>query len=346
MKKKSLSKNVKIGGGGCLCRSEGAFTLVELLVVIAIIGVLIALLLPAVQAAREAARRMQCTNNLKQIGIGIHNYHDAAKKMPTGAILFAPVRRNLGNGAQGWGTQTLLLPYIEQGSLYEQIGVGRVSLEDAYADTNVHRLLESKLDVYVCPSDTGPDQNDQRPGSVGKSNYIAVRGFFSFVGIPGCGDTNATSTETPVKNTSINNGVFVGNRSFAFANVIDGLSSTFAFGERTYEYDCNAGSWTGPTSAGAMDNNTGNSRPTINQRANTTGFSSLHTGGTNFLLCDGSVHFISETIESRYDNVAPNTGQISATGNYPRFKISAAQGAIGLYQLLASRDDGAVAGVP
>ena len=105
-------------------RIRSGFTLVELLVVIAIIGVLVALLLPAVQTAREAARRMQCTNNLKQIGLAIHSYHDSTGRFPSGFLFQAPGMANRGdraNRAAGFSWHTLILPQIEQANLYNQL---------------------------------------------------------------------------------------------------------------------------------------------------------------------------------------------------------------------------------
>ncbi|MDR1959835.1 MAG: DUF1559 domain-containing protein [Planctomycetaceae bacterium] len=339
------ARNVKMGGGGNI----RAFTLVELLVVIAIIGILIALLLPAVQAAREAARRMQCTNNLKQIGIGLHNYHDTHKVLPPGAIVLPQVLKNLtsGNGAHGWGTLTLILPYVEQAALFEQIGGGRLTLEEAYADENIRPLLRSKINSYVCPSDAEySDPNDlisplPDGHGFGRTNYIAIRGFFSYGGIGTTG-----TAETPIKNVSINTGIFPANVRYNFASITDGLSNTFAFGERTSAYGCSAGWWVGAHGAGALDNITGIVRTKLNEFNQRPGLSSLHVSGANFLFGDGSVHFISETIESRYDNKPPYSGQISATGEYPRFYNAARQGGIGLYQLLGTRDSDVVKSLP
>src|SRR5688500_18954736 len=104
-------------------RRKSGFTLVELLVVIAIIGVLVALLLPAVQAAREAARRTQCVNNLKQLGLGIHNYHDTYKVIPPGALDFGATP-TAGPTIPSWGFATKILPFIEQGTVYDRLNPG------------------------------------------------------------------------------------------------------------------------------------------------------------------------------------------------------------------------------
>lgn len=125
-------------------RNFRAFTLVELLVVIAIIGILIALLLPAVQAAREAARRMQCTNNMKQFGIALHNYHDAAKSFPASRASMK------GLGSTNWSAHLHLLPYLEQTARYESIGSS--GLTNSYTG---HASLEEKIPAFLCPSDAG-----------------------------------------------------------------------------------------------------------------------------------------------------------------------------------------------
>src|SRR5438874_12660863 len=142
------------------------FTLVELLVVIAIIGMLVALLLPAVQSARESARRMQCTNNLHNLGIALHNYHDSLgtfpnshfySPSPSGSDSVCPSATN----CEEWGWGALILPYIEQQNLYNQLGVLQYSLHHVLAKKNTglpnpKDMLQTKLSLFICPSDSNP----------------------------------------------------------------------------------------------------------------------------------------------------------------------------------------------
>ncbi|MCL2119092.1 MAG: DUF1559 domain-containing protein [Planctomycetaceae bacterium] len=151
-------KNVKMGGGGNIL----AFTLVELLVVIAIIGILIALLLPAVQAAREAARRMQCTNNLKQLCLSLHTYHDAYKSFP--AKRSAKLRGNFSEGGliagrgedSDWSAQLHLLPYVEQMAKYEDVAAnGGTYPRDR--GTTAAAVFSVRIGAFRCPSDGNND---------------------------------------------------------------------------------------------------------------------------------------------------------------------------------------------
>ena len=187
-----------------------AFTLIELLVVIAIIGVLIGLLLPAVQAAREAARRSQCTNNLKQIGLGLHNYHSAVNSFPLGATL-APwdiTQPPDGAGWSSWSCHSLLLPYMEQGPIYSSInfnwGPGRGGTSPGYLANST--AYNTKIATLLCPSD----------GNAGNTNIN------SYHGSQGTTTINVSTTTT---------GLFAYTTKIAIPDVTDGTSNTIAFAE-------------------------------------------------------------------------------------------------------------------
>ncbi len=183
---------------------RSGFTLIELLVVIAIIAVLIALLLPAVQQAREAARRTQCKNNLKQIGLALHNYHDAFRMLPPSICL------TLNGQPYGqWGAQIRLLPYLEQAALTSQINY-------SLPYDKQPNLIKVRVPTYLCPSEV----NDR--GSVGDGldqyplNYVANQGtWLVFDPTTGTGGS----------------GAFAPNARFGFQSFIDGTSNTLAFSE-------------------------------------------------------------------------------------------------------------------
>src|SRR5262245_13841144 len=164
MARSTLSKGISIG--------RAAFTLVELLVVIAIIGVLVSLLLPAVQQARETARRISCTNRLKQIGLALHNYETTHKIFPPAYITANPAADGSAfgvsygdeyrNGPSGFAWGTLLLPFLEQQSLYEQFNFNVACWAPANATA-----AQAKVTVFLCPSATGGSNgfNVQREGA-------------------------------------------------------------------------------------------------------------------------------------------------------------------------------------
>lgn len=135
----------------CAANSRDGFTLVELLVAIAIIGMLIALVLPAISSAREAARRVQCVNQLRQIGVGLHAYHDAFSTFPPGYVA------DLANGedSKSWGWGALLLPFVEQRPLSDRLDANRRSFDAVASDTQRAGFLQSNVDLYLCPSDPG-----------------------------------------------------------------------------------------------------------------------------------------------------------------------------------------------
>jgi len=209
-----------------MSKRRRGFTLIELLVVIAIIGVLIALLLPAVQAAREAARRSQCTNNLKQIGLALHNYHSANDALPPSGQSFANEYPQLGwaQGPQNFSMKVRLLPYMEAGNVYNSVnftvtaiwGTDNASCVDGF--TINRTLRHTKISSYTCPSDLNDPGTDdpQLPGV----NYPENHGLNRY--------------NTDWYNSGI--GYFQGhdgrvNKTRSFATVTDGLSSTAAFSE-------------------------------------------------------------------------------------------------------------------
>jgi prepilin-type N-terminal cleavage/methylation domain-containing protein len=296
------------------------FTLVELLIVIAIIGILIALLLPAVQAAREAARRSQCSNNLKQISLALHNYHDVHKEFAPGFIWIygSGPTDSVREGNWGWGA--LILPYMEQQPLHDGLGVGPTPLAVAVATPAKLAMMQNELSAFRCPSDMGPVTNTGRliagpPDSqLATSNYIGVndlRGWLRY---------NDGTSGNEMTNAS---GVFGRNKGRKMSEITDGTSNTLAVGERNWQrkYDDgvlrtvlagvvfgirgqrNRDSWGLADALGSarfrINYDNGASSPLSRSRR---GFGSVHPGGTQFTLCDGSVRFISETIDADMDS--------------------------------------------
>jgi len=327
-----------------------AFTLVELLVVIAIIGILIALLLPAVQAAREAARRAQCSNNLKQIGLGLHNYHDVNRTFP-----FAFMVDDTTLNVQVWGTR--ILPYIEQGALYDNFHNTVPSFNEAtalgYSTSQVAdnlAVIGTELNAFICPSAPGSDRtyNGELPASslgsgvppmpltwrAGPSDYCASLGV----------DPNGTFAATAYANqpSTLSNpagalvcsgddlGINLPMGDSSIASIRDGTSNTIVVGERTGGAKLYiAGHKDAPTASpwdilarsngggwGDMLNgyhyimgSLGDGTPpplsptggtcVINcSNARNAGYYSFHPGGAQFLLGDGSVKLVAETIDA------------------------------------------------
>ena len=181
------------------CAGRRAFTLVELLVVIAIIGVLVALLLPAVQTAREAARRSSCQNNLKQVGLAILTHENAKKAFPAGYVYY-------GSSERSWGWATLILPYMEQSPLYDTLSPEKRKLSSVFVVAAAQRdidALQTKIAQYRCPSDSSPDLRDRQkfssrssatslfggspPFQVATANYVGACGNHSVAGTPSAG---------------------------------------------------------------------------------------------------------------------------------------------------------------
>jgi len=315
-----------------MCRRPGprAFTLVELLVVIAIIGILVAMLLPAVQAARGAARRMQCKNNLKQLGVAMHNYHDVHNNLPPGFM----VVNEQGEINGGWAWAVFLMPYLEQSPLQGELSVTRYKLNQVAADPNLRPLLQTQLPVMKCPSSTVEPLREYLGGTgimVSTANYMCCRGFFRYGG--------QMHLQQP------NNGLFYGESSTRFAEIQDGLSNTIALGERTVlpvyrNQPKRWPSWCGPgglaPNRGVASTVSSSVYDKMNHPTDIHLFSSEHPEGAIFCFADGSVHFLAETIHSDDGGISPRND-----GRHADFVQAAAAGLVGTYQLLGVKDDGA-----
>jgi len=220
-----------------------AFTLVELLVVIAIIGILIALLLPAVQAAREAARRSQCVNNLKQIGLALHNYHDTYNSLPTGQIWGNGYGRPEGPYHHTWVTK--ILPYVEQQPLYEQMDVRLPvwDFADLDGDGNTNEVVpfaKRQVDMLICPTDSGfasgqdliSKTNRGPEYEVGLTCYAASIGFHWWPSAR-WGRNSWIARRFPETALKEYSGIFSDHHTSRFRDVLDGTSNTIAIAEVT-----------------------------------------------------------------------------------------------------------------
>lgn len=295
--------------------SRRGFTLIELLVVIAIIAVLIALLLPAVQQAREAARRTQCKNNLKQIGLAIHNYESSLRVFPPGRLGFPMV----------FSVQAHILPYLDGANLYSLLDLNKAPNFGTPSSPMTQNEIAARtiIPAYICPSDRGQIEGNE----FGPTNYVASAGS-------GTGTANSINT---------GDGVMYSRSSVRFRDVTDGMSNTVCFGEQTLGIGGNpsssgaspqnaegevlelvgatpttdatcvsgGGTWSGLRGAKWLNGHYGdtiynhyygpNSRQfDCGNRSHNYGLTaarSRHEGGVQSLLCDGSVRFTSENVD-------------------------------------------------
>ncbi|MCA9090468.1 MAG: DUF1559 domain-containing protein [Planctomycetaceae bacterium] len=298
-----------------MCRTSlhsRGFTLIELLVVIAIIAILIALLLPAVQQAREAARRSQCKNNLKQIGLALHNYHDTHRVFPPGWITPGganPFGTTFGSAcpgttnsaAVGSGPWTVLvLPFLDQVNLYSQFDSNRTiawANQTGYTGDPLNwTVWQTRVGVYTCPSD--PRSTDQE----NLGCYYGVMG----------GGTYACGSGTPLR-VMDNDGILHANSRNSFHNITDGSSNVFLVGESKYQLSAREAptkpnGWgsagvTGSAGVSGVVASTRNQINTViplasrNHADQSQHFGSFHVGGCHFLMADGAVRFVSENVD-------------------------------------------------
>jgi prepilin-type N-terminal cleavage/methylation domain-containing protein/prepilin-type processing-associated H-X9-DG protein len=300
-------------------RLRRAFTLIELLVVIAIISVLISLLLPAVQAAREAARRTQCINNLKQIGIALHNYHDTVGSFPPGYLSVRdPV--TFDNDGPGWGWAAFLLNQMEQSPVYNSINFV-LNIEVPANQTARMTTLGS----FFCPTDAWRQDTftvvDSSTTGTTAGAPICDVASSNYVGSVGSGDPSSLypyiiDSDNGPPGRDNGNGLFFRNHSVKIAQITDGTSQTFAVGERSQ--NLSRATWTGavtnaavplvalqaeagldPEGGGALvlsHTGEGHGPNSPSGLAHGDQYWSLHPGGANFLFTDGSVRFVKELV--------------------------------------------------
>lgn len=327
-----------------------------MLVTIAIIGLLMALLLPAVQNVRGAARRTQCQNHFHQLGLALHNYHDTHHSLPPGCVWSS----NDPSLDQGWGWGALLLPHLDQGTLHQSLGVNRLTLSEAVSTPALQSLFRTRLAMFVCPADStqeivhnyrlyngfvavsgevsmarSPNSNHIITGGGGGSGVFGIpSSVASYVG--SFGDTWRTDCTVNSLADVYGNGSFGSNARIDLAAFTDGTSHTFLLGERTWKNY--AATWTGvdywdgfDTLGLSMVLGTAfyklNSDPEPYNLScdgkGAAGFSSRHDGGAQFLMADGSVRFVSTSISS---------------------EVSTDPVRRGVYQKLAVRNDGQTVG--
>jgi prepilin-type N-terminal cleavage/methylation domain-containing protein/prepilin-type processing-associated H-X9-DG protein len=359
--------------------SRSGFTLIELLVVISIIGVLIALLLPAVQAAREAARRAQCTNNLKQIALAAQTYHDTAGCFPGGSYsgtLFNPP--HWGTYPENFSCFVRMLPYFEQSNMYNSTNFNLCSADPANITT-----WGVQVSSLVCPSDT-KNQAVTMPATRASSGVVPgwsfnaiyplppglwTQAFTSYAGNAGT-FTFGFSNLMPTAVLSQFNGVIYNDSSVNIPSITDGTSNTFLFGEHSkgllfkldpgYAISDNSwqsGRWYDTLFATLYPLNTGNGNyPVVSNDGYyyPTTAGSLHPGGANFAFCDGSVRFIKNSVSTWTCTAADSYGDsmptgtvfttVPATAPFSKSGSYLANGTaiLGVYQQLSTRAGGEV----
>jgi prepilin-type N-terminal cleavage/methylation domain-containing protein/prepilin-type processing-associated H-X9-DG protein len=304
--------------------SRWAFTLIELLVVIAIIGILIGMLLPAVQKVRDAAAKSSCSNNLKQLGLGIHNFEHNRGRIPYSGDETINSGCCITPGSRHWSWLARVLPFIEQDNVFNQGGIGLNPATPLFTGTTAapipNVILATQIKVFLCPADTTGQPKTgvaNFPGSVriGQTNYKGVAGRnWAWGNAQWNNNTNWNTNPAGTNSGGVfgNNGLDRGDGMFCrsgfffsitLTSVSDGLSNTYAVGECIPDMDIHS-SWpysntSTATCAIPLNNAMNPGQPGFNNPGdwpNVYSFRSRHAGGGNFLMGDGSVRYVSQSI--------------------------------------------------
>ena len=366
---------------------RSGFTLIELLVVIAIIATLVAILLPAVQQAREAARRTQCKNNLKQISLGMMNYEAAFGRFPPafvgqrGYLSDAPtsyrdmvriqsMSTNDGGGTAygNWNWSAFVLPYVDATGAYETLRPGEQQISQLMGDPGIREVIETPNSDFICPSDAAPQINDSphrwisANPTVGYNNGTIPTGddlgrlpLMSYVANNTASDAPRDNGVAPGGNRPRANGMFWENSYMSLRDILDGDSNVIMLGERVYDFAPRAdlrndqrvvGGDFGSNTLGASGEpllhpgeaamlyanrgrQGGNGYGMASSVASgfrkincpetigcATGFSSAHTGGSQFSMFDGRVIFLSENIDHRTLGFSNNNWQVKPVSTF------------------------------
>jgi prepilin-type N-terminal cleavage/methylation domain-containing protein/prepilin-type processing-associated H-X9-DG protein len=276
-----------------------AFTLIELLVVIAIVGVLIALLLPAVQKVREAANRAKCANNLKQITLAAHAFESNFGRFPPAANLFVPITDPPvwglpPEGKDKWLSLPIeLMPYIEQDNIRQQLYISGVDPEYQNCSARYNFIGQTVINTFICPSSKNVVENPVCTYKQSQTTSYPMA-LTCYAGVSGT-NKNSLNLKPPV------DGVFYINSATRIANIADGTSQTMLFAERYHELDMMTGTgmaacigawpWVNMSS---MEDQTVNTSTTLATPGNSAVYriGSGHPGGANIAFADGSVHFV------------------------------------------------------
>jgi prepilin-type N-terminal cleavage/methylation domain-containing protein len=278
----------RVHGGDVVFARRAAFTLVELLVVIAIIGILASLLMPAVQSAREAARRISCVNNLKQVGIALQLHHDNRHYLPAGWTGYDASGEPFFKGAPGWAWCVHLLPFLEQQPLYDH----SVHLDLSVTHDKNKIVRETVISTFRCPSDPALETSD-----LGGCRYQVAAS--NYVGVFGSNELHEAVEQVESGGQCLGDGVFFHNQRIRFRQIVDGLSRTFVVGERGTKNEYYS-TWVGvfPDAEHPPARVVGVAHTAPNSdEDHPHNFSSHHPAGANFLSGDGSVRMISDLID-------------------------------------------------
>lgn len=305
-------------------RSAG-FSRVELLVTLSVILLLLANVAPAVMQARTTALQKRCLNNLKQLGLALHNYHDVYNSFPPGFVM----RNSESTTQQGFGWQCSILPFVDQSQLYNNLygsggGLNGGGLQEAAANSAGEKILQTSIPTYRCPADVTPELNPFR-GGWATSNYSGNAGHLPFPRLLGgiASDYWPGAVPTPFAARSKSErmtGLFQVNSRIGIRDIVDGTSNTIMVGERGIT--SLSGIWPGVT-AGMHENDALTDTSHVSRpNQGWTSFSSSHPSGFNVVLADGSARMIDDSIDSQ-----PNLDTSKP---------------LGVYQRIGSRDDGQV----